>query len=105
MTSSADLADSIPRAVRSNYGPRPHLFAPGVSITSARRSDDTGRVTFSGTSTAASQAAGTAAVFLSGHPKASPAPAAKALAGGVASGRVSGGAPGSPNKILRLPRR
>ncbi|MFJ5779340.1 S8 family peptidase [Streptomyces sp. NPDC093094] len=92
------------RARFSNYGPALDLFAPGVSITSAVHTDDTGRVTFSGTSMAAPHAAGAAAVFLSGHPKASPASVTKALAKAAASGKVSGRGHGSPNRLLQVPR-
>ncbi|WP_314218928.1 S8 family peptidase [Streptomyces zaehneri] len=91
------------RAGFSNYGSALDLFAPGVSITSASATSDTGRVTRSGTSMAAPHAAGAAALHLADHPKATPAQVARALVEGAANGKVSGRGTGSPNKILQVP--
>ncbi|MEV0482936.1 S8 family peptidase [Streptomyces sp. NPDC050508] len=92
------------RAAFSNFGPAVDLFAPGVSITSASNVSDTGKATFSGTSMASPHAAGAAAVYLSGHPRATPAQVSKALVAGAVSGKVSGEGLGSPDKILQVPR-
>ncbi|MEU7059921.1 S8 family peptidase [Streptomyces sp. NPDC046197] len=92
------------RAGFSNFGSALDLFAPGVSITSAWYASDTRRATCSGTSMAAPHAAGAAALYLSGHPGAAPAQVAGALVAGAASGKVSGAGPGSPNKLLQVPR-
>ncbi|MET8249645.1 S8 family peptidase [Streptomyces sp. NPDC005202] len=92
------------RAGFSNFGSALDLFAPGVSIISASSASDTGKATYSGTSMAAPHAAGAAALHLSGHPKATPAQVANALAAGAASGKVSGAGLGSPNKLLQVPR-
>ena len=92
------------RAAFSNIGPSVDLFAPGVSITSASYASDTGKATFSGTSMASPHAAGAAAVYLAGHPRATPAQVSAALVAGAVSGKVSGEGPGSPDKLLQVPR-
>ncbi|MBD0421093.1 S8 family peptidase [Streptomyces sp. TRM S81-3] len=92
------------RAGFSNHGPSVDLFAPGVSVTSASHRSDTGRATHSGTSMAAPHAAGAAALYLAGHPRAKPATVAKALIAGATSGKVSGRGTGSPDRLLRVPR-
>lgn len=99
---STDRRDA--KAASSNYGSALDLFAPGVSITSAAHTSDTGRATYSGTSMAAPHAAGAAALYLAGHPKATPAQVERALVTGASSGKVSGPGLGSPNKLLRVPR-
>ncbi|MCF1597390.1 S8 family peptidase [Streptomyces muensis] len=91
------------RAGFSNFGPALDLFAPGVAITSASYANDTGRVTYSGTSMASPHAAGVAALYLADHPKARPAQVSKALVAQAGSGKVSGRGLGSPNKLLRVP--
>ncbi|MHC3475626.1 S8 family peptidase [Streptomyces sp. 7R007] len=91
------------RAGFSDFGPALDLFAPGVSITSASYTSDTGRATFSGTSMATPHVTGTAALYLAGHPRATPAQVARALVGLAVSGKVSGRGPGSPDKLLRVP--
>ncbi|MFG2728934.1 S8 family peptidase [Streptomyces canus] len=91
------------RAAFSNYGSALDLFAPGVSITSAGITSDTATATYSGTSMATPHAAGTAALYLAGHPKATPAQVGKALVKLAATGKVSGRGLGSPNKILQIP--
>jgi subtilisin family serine protease len=88
----------------SNHGSALDLFAPGVSITSASHTSDTGRVTSSGTSMAAPHAAGAAALHLADHPGAGPAQVGNALVTRAAPGKVSGRGTGSPNKLLRVPR-
>lgn len=90
------------RAAFSNYGSAVDLFAPGVSITSASYTSDTGRVACSGTSTASPHAAGAAALYLADHPKATPATVSKALFAGAVSGKVSGRGAGSPDKLLQV---
>ncbi|WP_327401220.1 S8 family peptidase [Streptomyces sp. NBC_01288] len=92
------------RAAFSNFGPAVDLFAPGVSITSASYASDTGKATFSGTSMASPHAAGAAAVYLAGHPRATPAQVSAALVAGAVSGKVSGAGIGSPDKLLQVPR-
>ncbi|MEU0209764.1 S8 family peptidase [Streptomyces canus] len=91
------------RAGFSNYGSALDLFAPGVSITSAGITSDTAGATYSGTSMATPHAAGSAALYLAGHPKATPAQVGKALVKLAASGKVSGRGAGSPDKLLQVP--
>jgi subtilisin family serine protease len=90
------------RASYSNYGPTVDLFAPGSSITSAWKTNDTATNTISGTSMASPHVAGAAAVYLAGHPTASPSTVATALVNGATSGVLSGIGTGSPNKLLRV---
>ncbi|MEU0408948.1 S8 family peptidase [Streptomyces griseorubiginosus] len=91
------------RAGFSNYGSAVDLFAPGVSITSAGIASDTARATWSGTSMATPHAAGAAALYLSDHPRATPAQVGKALVKEAATGKVSGRGAGSPDKLLQVP--
>jgi subtilisin family serine protease len=91
------------RANFSNYGASLDLFAPGVAITSASNKGDNAKATFSGTSMASPHAAGTAALYLADHPKATPAQVSKALVAQAASGKVSGRGLASPNKLLQVP--
>ncbi|MFI6934699.1 S8 family peptidase [Streptomyces sp. NPDC050287] len=88
----------------SNFGPALDLFAPGVSITSASHSGNTGRATYSGTSMAAPHAAGAAALYLADHRGATPAQVGKALVSQAVSGKVSGRGLGSPDKLLHVTR-
>ncbi|WP_030622913.1 S8 family peptidase [Streptomyces sclerotialus] len=90
------------RASYSNYGSRLDLFAPGSSITSAWRTSDTATNTISGTSMATPHVAGAAAVYLAGHPSASPAAVSSALVSGATSGVVTSPGSGSPNKLLKI---
>ena len=91
------------RAGFSNFGPAVDLFAPGVSITSASYASDTGRATFSGTSMATPHATGAAALYLAGHPRATPAQVSKALVKLAVSGKTSGRGLGSPDELLQVP--
>jgi subtilisin len=68
-TCRADEDDTL--ADFSNYGAGVDLMAPGVCITSTWKGG--GYNTISGTSMASPHAAGAAALYLSGHPGASPA--------------------------------
>ncbi|MFJ2238457.1 S8 family peptidase [Streptomyces sp. NPDC087859] len=91
------------RADFSNFGAALDLFAPGVAITSASHRADTAKATYSGTSMASPHAAGTAALYLADHPKATPAQVSKALVAQAVSGKISGRGLASPNKLLQVP--
>ncbi|MFF3144793.1 S8 family peptidase [Streptomyces sp. NPDC057927] len=97
---ASDRADA--RASFSNFGAALDLFAPGVAITSASYASDTGKATFSGTSMASPHVAGAAALYLAGHPKATPAQVDKALVGRAVYGKVGGAGLGSPNRLLQV---
>lgn len=99
---ASDRADA--RASFSNFGAALDLFAPGVAITSASYASDTGKATFSGTSMASPHVAGAAALYLAGHPKATPAQVGKALVGRAVYGKVGGAGLGSPNRLLQVTR-
>ncbi|MFE9441208.1 S8 family peptidase [Streptomyces sp. NPDC006602] len=99
---ATDKSDA--RASFSNHGSALDLFAPGVSITSASTAGDTASATSSGTSMASPHAAGTAALYLADHRKATPAQVGKALVDMAESGKISGRGLGSPDKLLRVPR-
>ncbi len=91
------------RAGFSNFGSVLDVFAPGVGITSASYTNETGRATYSGTSMASPHVAGAAALYLADHPKARPAQVSKAVVAQAVSGKVTGRGLGSPNKLLQVP--
>ncbi|MFC9220696.1 S8 family peptidase [Streptomyces hygroscopicus] len=96
-TTSADA-----RASYSNYGSVVDLFAPGSNITAGWNSSDTATYTGNGTSFAAPHVSGAAAIYLSGHPSATPSEVGSALVTGATSGALSGIGSGSPNKLLKV---
>ena len=75
--SATDRTDT--KASWANYGSCVDWFAPGVSITSAWYSSDTATNTISGTSMATPHTTGVAALYLQGHPGASPSTVRTAL--------------------------
>ncbi|AUI57651.1 S8 family peptidase [Amycolatopsis sp. BJA-103] len=95
---AADRTDR--RASFSNYGSVIDLFAPGVSITSAWKDNDTATYTGNGTSFAAPHVAGAAALYLSSHTGATGAQVAQALIGASTPGLVTNPGSGSPNRTL-----
>ncbi|MFD9029788.1 S8 family peptidase [Streptomyces sp. NPDC059567] len=95
---ATDSADK--RASFSNYGTCVDLFAPGVSITSAWKDNDTAANTISGTSMATPHTAGVAALYLATHPTATPAQVSTALVNNATAGKVQNPLSGSPNKLL-----
>ena len=94
-TTSSDARSSF-----SNYGSCVDLFAPGSSITSAWWTSNTATNTISGTSMASPHVAGAAALYLQGHPTASPSTVSSAINGGATTGVVSNAGTGSPNRLL-----
>lgn len=97
---ATDKSDRSPNW--SNFGSALDLFAPGVSITSDWKSSDTGTYTGDGTSFSAPHVAGAAALYLTGHPGASPAAVSTALVAAATTGKVTNGGSGSPNKLLNI---
>ena len=90
------------KASWSNFGSVLDLFAPGVSITAGWNTSDTATSTISGTSMATPHVAGAAAIYLAGHPSATPAQVATALVNGATTGKVTSPGSGSPNRLLRI---
>ncbi|MFF4233769.1 S8 family peptidase [Streptomyces sp. NPDC001820] len=88
------------KASWSNYGTCLDLFAPGVGITSSWSTSDTATNTISGTSMATPHVAGVAALYLSGHPSATPAQVRDAMVAATTSAMVKSAGNGSPNKLL-----
>jgi subtilisin family serine protease len=88
------------RASFSNFGTCTDIFAPGVGITSAWMTSDTATNTISGTSMATPHVAGAAALYLAGHPTASPATVASALIANSTAGKITNPGTGSPNRLL-----
>ncbi|MEV6732268.1 MULTISPECIES: S8 family serine peptidase [unclassified Streptomyces] len=86
----------------SNFGSVVDLYAPGSDITSDWNDSDTGTKTISGTSMATPHVVGAAAVYLAGHPSATPAQTAAALTAAATAGAVSNPSPGTANKLLKV---
>ncbi|MDQ1645148.1 MAG: hypothetical protein QOJ50_1332, partial [Cryptosporangiaceae bacterium] len=108
-TSPAHVPDAITvaavdrndqRALFSNYGSCVDLFAPGTGVTAATIGSPTALATRSGTSVAAAEVTGAAALFLEKEPQASPAQVRAALIAEAKSGKVVNPGSGSPNRLL-----
>ena len=85
----------------SNYGSVVDLYAPGVRITSSWGTGDTATNTISGTSMATPHVTGAAALYLAGHPDATPAQVADALVAAATQDEVRSATTGTPNRLLR----
>lgn len=86
----------------SNFGSVVDIYAPGSDITSAWNDSDDATNTISGTSMATPHVVGAAAVYLGGHPDATPEEVAAALTGGATPDAISNASEGTPNKLLKL---
>ena len=86
----------------SNGGSCVDLLAPGTGVLSAWTGGGGATRVMSGTSQAAPLVAGTAALYLSLHPSASPAEVAAALVAGATTDVVSGVPAGTPARLLNL---
>jgi subtilisin family serine protease len=84
----------------SNWGACLDLFAPGQDITSAKWQTADGSFSTSGTSMAAPQVAGAAALHLAANPTANHHQVSAALIGATTPGVLNGVGTGSPNKLL-----
>lgn len=86
----------------SNYGPVVDIYAPGSNITSTWHESDSATNVMSGTSMATPHVAGVAALYLAGHPDATPGEVATELTRGATQGAISNATPGTTNKLLRV---
>ncbi|MFI9151545.1 S8 family serine peptidase [Streptomyces sp. NPDC053367] len=86
----------------SNFGQVVDLYAPGSDITSAWNDSDEGTKTISGTSMATPHVTGAAAVYLAGHPDATPVQVATALVGAATGDKITNPSSGTPNKLLKV---
>ncbi|MFJ9668100.1 S8 family peptidase [Streptomyces sp. NPDC101219] len=86
----------------SNFGSVVDLYAPGSDITSAWNDSDQGTKTISGTSMASPHVAGAVAVYLAGHPDATPDAVATALTDGATADKIGNPGEGTPNKLLKI---
>ena len=84
----------------SNSGPCVALYAPGVNITSAFHQSDTASLSMTGTSIAAPHVTGTAALWLSVNPNATPAEVKDLILASATTGVVTGLGTGSANRLL-----
>lgn len=89
------------RASFSNHGRCVDLFAPGAGVISASIASDTAAATLSGTSMAAPQVAGAAALILSALPDATPAQVAERLVQESVSNVVINPTE-APNRLLQV---
>ncbi|MEV7422042.1 MULTISPECIES: S8 family peptidase [unclassified Streptomyces] len=82
----------------SNWGPCVSLYAPGQAITSAWPGG--GSRVLNGTSMAAPHATGVAALYLAGHPAATPEAVRSFLVGRSTGNALTHVHPGTPNRLL-----
>ncbi|MFJ8859238.1 S8 family peptidase [Streptomyces sp. NPDC102451] len=86
----------------SNFGSVVDIYAPGSDITSAWNDSDDATNTISGTSMATPHVVGAAAVYLGGHPDATPEEVATALSDGATPDAISNATEGTANKLLKI---
>ncbi|MFI8007501.1 S8 family peptidase [Streptomyces sp. NPDC086010] len=86
----------------SNFGSVVDIYAPGSDITSAWNESDDATNTISGTSMATPHVVGAAAVYLGGHPDATPEAVATALTGGATPDAIGNATEGTANKLLKI---
>ena len=94
---ATDASDS--RASWSNYGSCITMFAPGVSVAAPDYYSDVALASWNGTSVSAPMVSGAVALYLQGHPTASPATVRAAIVGNTTSGIVKSPS-GSANRLL-----
>jgi subtilisin family serine protease len=95
---ATDIGDQ--RASFSNIGTCVDIFGPGVNIKSTWNASNTATKVLSGTSMATPHVAGAAALYLEGHPTATPANVNYALSATAGNGLISNPGVGSPNRLV-----
>ena len=90
------------RATFSNFGTCLDLFAPGDTILSSYIGSNTATALMSGTSMASPHVAGAAALYLAGHPSATPAAVASAILSSATTDVPNGRLAGDPAKLLYI---
>jgi subtilisin family serine protease len=100
VTSVMASNSSDQRASWSNYGSCTHLYAPGVSITSAWHTSNTATNTISGTSMASPHVAGLGALILASNPSASNSAVRNWIVSNATTNVISGNPSGTPNRLL-----
>ncbi|GAA3823014.1 hypothetical protein GCM10022226_49380 [Sphaerisporangium flaviroseum] len=86
-----------------NIGTCVDLFAPGYNITSAWKDSDGSTNTISGTSMSTPHVTGASALYLQGHPAATPQQVRDAIVTNATTGVVVSPGSGSPNRLLYTP--
>jgi subtilisin family serine protease len=100
VTSVNASSNTDAKASFSNFGSCTHLYAPGVSITSAWHSSNTATNTISGTSMASPHVAGVGALYLAGNPSASNATVRSWIVNNATTGVITGNPSGTANRLL-----
>lgn len=95
---ASDINDA--RASFSNFGRCTDLFGPGVNITSAWNTSNTATKVLSGTSMATPHVTGAVALYLQGHPSATPAGTFYGIAATATNGVITNPGVGSTNRLL-----
>ncbi|MFJ4918591.1 S8 family serine peptidase [Streptomyces sp. NPDC088725] len=90
------------QAYFSNYGPLVDIYAPGSNIVSDYNTADDATTIMSGTSMATPHVVGAAALYLAGHPDATPGAVAAALTGGATPDAITNATEGTANELLKL---
>ena len=95
---ASDITDR--RASFSNFGQCVDIFGPGVAITSTWNTSDTATRILSGTSMATPHVVGAAALYLDGHPAATPADVTYGLLATAGAGFISDPELNTPNLLV-----
>ena len=95
---ASDAKDT--KASFSNHGRCVDLYAPGVKIISAYKKSDTSYKTWSGTSMASPHVAGAVALYLEGHPNASPQAVSKYILDNSVEGIIRKNQKETSNNLL-----